>query len=93
MMDEEMKRALRRKALGYDAEEVVEEYAGADAELTLVKRKVTRKNVPPDLTALKMLAEGEGGWEDMSDEELLRERERLLALLKKEKDIEEKNKK
>ena len=91
--DKALERALKKKAFGYDAEEVTEEYAAADGEMKLVKRKVTKKNVPPDLAALKMLMEEETPCERMSDEELRRERERLIALLDKEENVEEKKEK
>ena len=53
--------------------------------MKLVKRKVTKKNVPPDLSAIRILLEGSGGAETMSDEELEAERARLLALLSERK--------
>ncbi len=80
----DLKDALIKKALGYDATEVVEEYvSGEEGEIKLLKKKVTKKNVPPDLTALKILMEeGDEGLENMSDEELDKEKIRLLELLK-----------
>ena len=83
--DKALERALKKKAFGYDAEEVTEDYAAADGEMKLVKRKVTKKNVPPDLSAIRILLEGSGGAETMSDEELEAERARLLALLSEKK--------
>ena len=75
--------ALKRKALGYNADEVVEEYASVDGRLELIKRKVTTKHVPPDLSALKMLIDGDvKSVYEMSDEELNKEREKLLNELK-----------
>ena len=75
--------ALIKKALGYDAKEVTEEYSkGEDGEIVLTKKKVTIKSVPPDVTALKILFESDlSPIENMTDEELLRERDRLLKLL------------
>ncbi len=49
-----------------------------DGELTLVKKKVTKREVPPDIKAVKMLLEERG---EASDEELEAERMRLLSLL------------
>ena len=49
--------ALTKKALGYTSEEVTEEYQEGDGEITLTKRKVIKKEVPPDMTALKILLE------------------------------------
>ena len=77
--------ALRKKALGYESEEVVEEWGVNDGELQLVKRKVTKKEVPPDLSALKTYMEistPTDRYESMSVEELLQERDRLLSQLK-----------
>ena len=79
----ELKKALIKKALGYDATEVVEEYVSSEeGEVKLTKKKVTKKNVPPDITAIKILIEEENGSvESMSDEQLLEEYNRLLELL------------
>ena len=78
------KSALIKKALGYDATEVVEEYVSDDAgDIKLTKKKVTKKNVPPDLTALKMLMEEtDESVAEMTDEQLEKEKQRLLELLK-----------
>ena len=77
--------ALTKKALGYTSEEVTEEYQEGDGEITLTKRKVIKKEVPPDLSALKILLEeiAEKPITEMSDEQLQAEKERLLTLLKK----------
>lgn len=80
------KEALRKKALGYESCEVVEEWGMSDGEMQLIKRKVTKKEVPPDLSALKVYMEEENGKDEygqMSVEELMAERERLLCQLKK----------
>ena len=75
--------ALLKKALGYDTEEVVSEYADSDEGIKLIKQKVTKKSVPPDVSALKMLLDEDAvDYTSLSDEELIKERERLLGLLK-----------
>ena len=81
------KSALIKKALGYDATEIVEEYVSSEeGEIKLQKKKVTKKNVPPDITAIKLLLEEqECSVQSMSDEQLEMEKERLLALLKTKK--------
>ena len=81
----ELEKALIKKALGYDATEVIEEYSGGeDGEVKLLKKKVTVKNVPPDMTALKLLLdEKQMSVTEMTDEELEQERLRLLQLLEK----------
>ena len=51
----------------------------------MIKRKVVSKNVPPDVSAAKLLYEMEGGvgnLKDLTDEELEMEKQRLLELLK-----------
>ncbi len=78
--------ALLKVALGYQLAEVTEEYAEVNGELKLTKRKKTKKDVPPDLKAVQMLLEGNGEeYGALTDEELEREKERLLAALKEEK--------
>ena len=84
MDGEKIKGALLERALGYDADEVVEEYGFSEGEAVLVKRKVTKKRVPPDIQAAKMLLDGAPPLTSLSDEQLQREKERLLLLLKDE---------
>ena len=91
---EKIEKALIKKALGYDSVEVVEEYVTSEGEVILNKKKVTTKNVPPDITAIKMLLGDEKEVVEMSDEELIKEKERLMQLLVKgEKTIKRKRSK
>ena len=80
----DFKDALVKKALGYDCTEVVEEYvSGDEGEIRLTKKKVTKKNVPPDITAIKLLIDqNEQPIDQMTDEQLEEEKQRLLKLLK-----------
>ncbi len=94
MDEEEIKRALLKRAVGYESDEIVEEYsADENGNSVLVKRKITKKYNPPDINALKFLLEQDEFSDDeiskMTDEELLAEKRRLLQLLK-EKEREEK---
>ena len=75
--------ALIKKALGYDTKEIVEEYVGGEeGEIKLSKKKITTKNVPPDISALKMLLEKEEKpLSELSDEELEAEKNRLIKIL------------
>lgn len=78
---ESMEEALIRKAIGYDVQEITEEYS---LENELVKRKVTTKHMPPDMSALKTLIElksEEGDLSKMSDEELVQLKIKLLSQL------------
>lgn len=92
-MDESKKqknveKALYKSAVGYSQNEVIEEYAPQeDGSMRLSKKKVTKKVVSPDISAAKVLLEhyskNEGKRLDgMSDEELEREKQRLLKMLK-----------
>ena len=80
-MEEEIKGALKQCAVGFGTSEVVEEFCMEDGELKLVKKKVTKKDVPPDIKAVKLLMDG-GGISDLSDEELEAEKLRLMEMLK-----------
>lgn len=87
---------LYKKGVGYTTEEVVEEYASEDKGGELLKRKVTIKNVPPDVTALKAyleIAKQNNEFDSLSDKELEKEKIRLLKLLKimEDKNETEKN--
>ena len=57
---EKIREALIRRAVGYDTEETVEEYSGTGEDGTMCRRKVTKKNIPPDISAAKLLLEEAG---------------------------------
>ena len=80
-MDKKLVNSLYKKAVGYTATERTTEYS---PEGDIVKRKVTSKHFPPDISALKayleLISNGED-YESMTDEELTREKERLLKEL------------
>ena len=82
---QEAESALKKRALGYRTTEVVEEYGvGEDGGVLLTKRRVTEKDVPPDLSALKLYldyTEDGDNLSSMSLEELMQEREKLLKEL------------
>ena len=83
MSEQEIKEAIMKVALGYCLEEVTEEYGVEDGELKLVKRKETKKDIPPDLKAVKLLLEDKD-YTVLSDEELEKEKQKLLKQLKEE---------
>ena len=51
----DIKELLLKRAMGFEVEEVQEEYSDVDGELKLQKKKVTKKFIPPDSIALKYL--------------------------------------
>ena len=83
---EKVQKALIKRALGYDTSETVEEYTSDGTDMTIVRKKVTTKNVPPDISAAKLLLEnineGDEVLQGMSDEQLEAEKQRLLTMLK-----------
>lgn len=77
--------AILKVALGCRVEEIVEEYSEVDGEMKLTKRKETKKDIPPDLKAVQMIIgnkESETDLSTLSDEELEKEKLRLLEELK-----------
>lgn len=82
--DESLQAALKKCAVGFDTSETVEEYAVQDGELKLVKRKVTKRDIPPDIKAVKMLLDGEADIGGLTDEQLEAEKQKLLKMLKEE---------
>ena len=89
-MEEEVVNALKKCAVGFGTSEVVEEFGVQDGELKLIKKKVTRRDVPPDIKAMKMLID-ESDCAALSDEELKEERDKLLKILKGEEDFDTDN--
>ena len=84
-MDEEVRNAILKVALGCSVEEVTEEYGVTDGQLTLVKRRETRKDIPPDLKAVQLLMSGEeDDCASLTDEELEAERAKLIRALGEE---------
>lgn len=90
--NKKVEKALIKKALGYDAVEIVEEYVNNEGEIVLLKKKVTTKNVPPDVSALKLVLDsGKGDVKGMTDSELEDEKNRLLLTLAKMQNYDKEN--
>ncbi len=86
-MDKDIEKALKKRAIGYETTEITEEYSSSDeGEIRMVKRKIVSKNVPPDVSAVKLLFENSSSDDisSMTDEELENEKIRLLNILLKE---------
>lgn len=80
---EAVKKALIKKAVGYNTDEIIEEYVIDDKnQERLVKKKITKKFVPADLSASKLLldyyAEKSDSYDNLSDSELDKEAVKLF---------------
>lgn len=84
-INQAIKDALIKKALGYTSTEIIEEYSNGEDGLVLQKKKVTSKDIPPDPQSFKALLDIQGdkanAFEGMSDEELLKEKEEIIKLI------------
>lgn len=74
----DLEKSIIKKALGYNYKEVIDEYSVDESgNKTLTKRKVTTKNVPPDLSAVKLLLDQitstQKDYSALSDDELVAE--------------------
>jgi hypothetical protein len=81
-------KAIKRLVKGFCLKEEVNEYvADANGDMQLTKQKISKKVVPPNTDILKMLfnkTEAQvTNFDDWSDAELEKEKQRLLKLLKK----------
>ena len=86
VLEKKIDEAIYKKALGFEANEIVEEFVlDESGEYKLCKRKITKKQISPDLAAVKLLLEKavdkKGKYSIMSDEELYKEKIKLLELL------------
>ncbi|MFA5449222.1 MAG: hypothetical protein WC292_02120 [Clostridia bacterium] len=88
----DVNKVLLKKATGYTIKETLIEYViDENGVKRPVKEKQQTKYIPPDINALKTYLElaGGGGTENMSDEDLERERLRLIGTLKSGEDDKE----
>ena len=87
-LDDETFKAIKKLVKGFCLKEVVNEYVmDANGNKQLTKQKVCKKLVPPNTDILKMLFTKSQtsvlSFEDWSDADLEKEKQRLLKLLKK----------
>lgn len=84
LKEKQLEEALVKRAVGYEIEEVIEEFSVDENKVqNLVKKKRSTKHFPPDISAIKILLSyyGEKTFDELnglSDEELLAERDKLL---------------
>ncbi len=86
--NDKLTKTLLKKAMGYSVDEIVEEYVNDENELKLVKKKITKKHIPPDINAAKALLEKNNEMnlekiKSLSNEELQKLREKVLASIAK----------
>lgn len=87
IISKELDNALYKKAVGYETNEVVEEYVcDEEGDFKLSKKKVTKKFISPDLQSVKVLLDKlnstkENKFKQLSDEDLLWEKKKLLEQL------------
>ena len=86
---DKIEKSLIKKALGYQYKEVIEEYSVAEDGEKLTKKKITTKDVPPDLTAVKMFLDSinistDENLEQMSDEELKKQIEKAMQMMEED---------
>lgn len=87
-LDEETFKAIKKLVKGFCLKEVINEYVLDDnGNKQLSKQKISKKLVPPNTDILKMLFNktdtSATNFENWSDAELEKEKQRLLKMLKK----------
>lgn len=80
---EKLKKAIKKKALGYNVVEETVDYSLVDGEMIPSKRKTATRHIPPDVMALKALMDmkEDSDYQKMSDGQLQEEKIRLLKIL------------
>ena len=92
LTENDVMNALSKKALGYDITETIEEYSlDENGCEKLVKKKITKKSVPPDISAVKVLFELKSlednfDLKNLTDQELDEKIEQILKQLKEQED-------
>ena len=80
-----LKNKLEQYAFGYTLTETVSEYnIDENGVLKLVKQKKSEKLIPPDVSLIKILYDlddNKGGFENMTDEELEAEKQKIIKSL------------
>lgn len=91
-------KALKQTLTGLTVKETTTEYVLDDetGKMKMVKQKVQEKTLPPNVDLMKVvyqqIVEPKSGYDDMSDEELEKEKQRLLKELKESENVGGKNK-
>ena len=81
-IEEAIKKILNKRAKGYLVKETSSDFALQDGEMIEVKRKISKKYIPPDISAIKIIIDEKNeSFAGYSDEELENEMSRLLKIL------------
>lgn len=97
-MDQASIKALKQTITGLTLTETTTEYALDEetGKLKIVKQKIQEKMLPPNVDLMKMVyqqvVEPKNNFEELSDEELEKEKQRLLKELKEGANVGGKNK-
>ena len=92
MNEKNILKALYRKAVGYEYSETTSEYQLVDGEMQEIKRRVVTKENAPDVSAAKLLLDYSPESETpLSEEEIQREKLRLIKLLFRREENANKN--
>ena len=79
---DKVQQALFLLSTGATTTEMVEEYIQNDSDLILKSKKITTKNLAPDISAIKILLSMTGDtYGEMTPEELEEEKQKLIKLL------------
>lgn len=89
---QKIKQALIKKCLGYNTKEIVEEYVVENEEVKLTKKKVTKKHIPADISAMKLyfelFNESSGVFDNLTDSELDKEAVKLIKRYQELTDVD-----
>lgn len=98
-LDEKILKILKQCITGTTAKETSNEYVLDEetGKMKLIKQKVCEKFLPPNSDIIKLFYQHcfgtENDYENLTDEELIIEKQRLLEILKEEENASGKNKK
>ena len=96
--DEDTLKLLKQCVLGTTTKEVISEYVFDENQnkMVLTKQKINEKELPPNADIIKLFYQHflleEDSLTKLTDEELLKEKERLLQQLKEEENASRKSK-
>ncbi len=90
-LDKQTKQAIQQLLLGLTTKEETNEYIKdeSDGQLKLIKQRIKTNTIPPSVDIIKLLINNqslETDYSNLSNEQLLEEKQKLLKQLKEEDD-------